>query len=71
MYILTGNGTLACFNKKNGKKKWEIDLIDKYNVDANGYSIAGSPVIEKDLLILNVNIYGMVLNKKQTREILC
>jgi len=65
VYALSKDGILLCLTAKNGKVQWQKDIVDEYNVEIPGYGIAGSPIIEGDLLILNANTSGITLDKKQ------
>ncbi len=64
VYTLGGKGILFCLTADNGKPVWQKDLVKELKADniLRGYS--GSPVIEGDLLILNVNTSGIALNKE-------
>jgi outer membrane protein assembly factor BamB len=64
VYALTPEGILLCLKTKNGKLRWKKDLVSKYDVTRPKYSFATSPVIEGDLIILNINLSGIALDKK-------
>jgi outer membrane protein assembly factor BamB len=64
VYALTVEGLLFCIKAKNGKVLWEKNLVMDYNTEEIPYGYSGSPVIEGDLIILNVNTAGIALNKK-------
>jgi len=62
LYTLGMQGHLFCFNAKNGSIKWQKNI--KTNLPSEHQSLTcASPVIDGDLLILNANESGMVLNK--------
>jgi outer membrane protein assembly factor BamB len=63
VYTLSQEGHLFCFNAKNGKIRWKKDLVSELDVVRPYYDFAGSPVIEGDLVILNLNLSGIALNK--------
>jgi outer membrane protein assembly factor BamB len=63
LYAVSSEGVLYCLKSKNGKVRWERDLISEYDVLVPHYGISGSPVIEDDLVILNLNLSGIALNK--------
>ena len=69
VYALSKDGILLCLTAKNGKVQWQKDIIEEYNVEIPGYGIAGSPIIEGDLLILNANTSGITLDKKTGNKI--
>jgi hypothetical protein len=56
-------------NAKNGKVRWEKDLVYEYDVEIPYYYFAASPVIEGDLIILTANTSGLVLNKKTGKKV--
>ncbi len=64
VYVLNKDVILLCLTAKNGKVQWQKDIVEEYGVEIPGYGIAGSPVIEGDLLILNANTSGIALDKK-------
>ena len=64
VYCLKGGGKLICLKAKNGKLRWKRDLVREFKTESIPYGYAGSPVIEGDLIILNVNTAGITLNKK-------
>jgi outer membrane protein assembly factor BamB len=61
---LSSNGRLICLKAKNGKIIWEKDLVGDYQVEKIDYGYSGSPVIEENQIILNINTSGIALNKK-------
>ena len=63
LYALSSEGVLFCLKSKNGKVLWERDLISEYDVVRPRYGFGGSPVIERNLVILNLNLSGIALNK--------
>jgi outer membrane protein assembly factor BamB len=64
IYVLNTEGTLVCLKAKNGKLRWKRDLVEEYTTEKIPYGYAGSPIIEGDLIILNVNTAGIALDKK-------
>ena len=69
VYALSKDGILLCLMAKNGKVRWYKNIVEEYNVEIPGYGIAGSLVIEGDLLILNANTSGIALDKKTGNKI--
>ncbi len=65
IYALNKKGILLCLKAKNGKVRWERDLVREFKTEKLPYGYAGSPVIEGDLIILNINTAGIALNKKR------
>ena len=64
VYVLSHKGILLCLNAKNGNVRWKKDIVNEFQVEEITCGYAGSPVIERNLLILNVNTSGMALTKK-------
>jgi outer membrane protein assembly factor BamB len=63
LYALTCEGSLVCFTTKRGSRVWARDLVAEFGAVKPYYGFAGSPVIEKDLVILTANSAGMALDK--------
>jgi len=63
VYALTTEGILLCLNSRNGRQRWQKDLVSEYGAVKPFYGFAGSPVVAGKFLILNVNTWGMALNK--------
>jgi len=64
VYVLSIDGILLCLETKNGKLRWQKDLVTEFDVTKPRYKFAGSPVIEGDLIILTANTSGLALDKK-------
>ena len=64
VYILSKKGILCRLNVTNGKARWKKDLVKDFQVKKIKFGFAGSVVVERDLLVLNANSAGIVLNKK-------
>jgi outer membrane protein assembly factor BamB len=69
IYTLSREGHLFCFDLYTGNVIWQKDLHEEFNASPPTWGFAGSPVIEDDLLILNVLNNGLALNK-QTGEVI-
>jgi len=63
LYVLSSKGILFRLKIKNGKLQWERDLVDEFEAPQARFGFATSPVIEEDLVILNVKTC-IALNKK-------
>jgi outer membrane protein assembly factor BamB len=63
VYTLSKRGHLFCFEAENGNVVWQKNLIDELGVKKPEWGFAGSPLVEKDLLILNVGEAGTAVNK--------
>jgi outer membrane protein assembly factor BamB len=64
LYTLSRIGMLHCFDASEGKIVWKVDLVRRYRVDIPTWGISGTPVVEDDLLVLNVLSSGMALDKR-------
>ena len=64
VYVLSKDGILLCFKAKNGKFRWQKDLVNDLKSPKPKYGFASSPVIEGDTVILNAKTSGIALNKK-------
>jgi len=69
VYTLSGTGILYCLKAKNGKVRWKKDLISEYDVVKPRYGFGGSPVIEGDLVILNLNLSGIAFEKNNGKKV--
>lgn len=64
VYSLSWEGHLFCFNAKDGRVIWKRHLADESLAMRPNWGFCSSPVIDGDLLILNVCKSGIALNKK-------
>jgi outer membrane protein assembly factor BamB len=63
IYALSEKGTLFCLKAKNGRVRWERDLVKEFQAEQIPSGYSGSPVVEGDLIVLNVNTAGLAINK--------
>ena len=63
VYTLSAEGHVHCLDARNGKVQWLTHIVEELNTVRPLYGFAASPVVEGNLLILNVNSYGIALNK--------
>jgi outer membrane protein assembly factor BamB len=54
VYTLGADGPLHCLDLKDGKKVWEKSLAKDYELRPSFFGIATSPLVEGDLLLVNV-----------------
>jgi outer membrane protein assembly factor BamB len=54
VYIFGAEGMLHCLRAEDGKEVWKFDTHAEYNVIQNFFGVGGTPVIEGDLLIVQV-----------------
>ncbi len=64
VYALSRNGILVCLKAKNGKIRWKKDIMEEFFTEKLHYGYAQSPVVDGDLLLLNINTAGIAVNKK-------
>jgi outer membrane protein assembly factor BamB len=58
VYTLGAEGTLHCLDLETGKKVWERSLNEDYQVRKGFFGVATSPLLEGDLLLINVGGKG-------------
>jgi outer membrane protein assembly factor BamB len=54
VYIFGAEGMLHCVRAEDGKQLWKVDTQAEFNVIQNFFGIGSTPVIEGDLLIVQV-----------------
>jgi outer membrane protein assembly factor BamB len=69
VYTLGEKGNLFCFNAKTGSVIWKKDVVSDFKAQPPSWNFASSPVIEGDVLFLNVCRYGIALNKENGKKI--
>jgi len=72
VYTLAADGRLHCLDLETGKKVWVRALNDEYGVAQGYFGVATSPLIEGDLIVLNVggkNAGIVALNKDTGKEV--
>jgi outer membrane protein assembly factor BamB len=63
VFTLSKRGHLFAFDVPSGKILWRKNLMQDLGVEKPRWGFAGSPVLEGDLLILNVGAAGTAMNK--------
>jgi outer membrane protein assembly factor BamB len=58
VYTLGAGGQLLCLDLKSGKPAWEKELLALYGVKKNFFGVGTTPLIEGDLLLVNVGGTG-------------
>jgi outer membrane protein assembly factor BamB len=58
VYTLGAEGKLHCLDLETGKKVWERSLNEEYQVRKGFFGVATSPLVEGDLLLINVGGKG-------------
>ena len=64
VYTLSHGGDLFCLGIKDGGVTWKKNIVSEFGVLLPTWNLAGSPVIQGDLLLLNAGEHGMALNRK-------
>jgi outer membrane protein assembly factor BamB len=57
-YTCGAQGMLHCFDLKTGHLYWRRNLAQEFDLDEGFFGFTPSPIIEKDLLILNLGARG-------------
>ncbi|MEM9016831.1 MAG: PQQ-binding-like beta-propeller repeat protein [Verrucomicrobiota bacterium] len=52
VYGLGPKGTLACFDVAEGKKVWDVNLVDEFDGKWGGWGYSESPLIDGDKLLI-------------------
>src|SRR6185369_6960254 len=63
LYTLSKRGHLFCFDAANGNVIWQKNLIEDLGVKKPEWGFAGSPLVEGNLLVLNVGETGTAVDK--------
>lgn len=63
VFVLSRSGRLACLDAATGSEKWAVDMTELTGAPVPGWGFGGSPVVYKDLLLLNVGDSGAAVKK--------
>jgi outer membrane protein assembly factor BamB len=69
VYTLSKRGDLFCFEAADGKVVWQANFLEQLGVTKPRWGFAGSPLVEGNLLLLNVGSAGTALDKKTGKVI--
>jgi len=58
VFTFGAEGKLHCLNRKTGEKVWGRDLNSEYKVEQNFFGVGGAPLLEGDLLLINIGGEG-------------
>ena len=64
VYALSKEGIFLCLDARNGRLRWQKDMVSDHGAVRPVYGFAGSPVVRGNLLVLTANTAGMALDKK-------
>ncbi len=68
LYTVSREGHLHCLDAATGEVRWRVDLVADANAAVPTWGIASSPIVEGELLLVNVGRYGIAL-KRSSGEI--
>ncbi len=63
VYVVSRQAQVICLEAATGVCRWQRDLKADLGVSVPTWGIAGSPVLEGELLLVNVGARGVALNK--------
>ena len=69
LYTLSVDGKVFCFKAKNGKVRWETNMVEEHGVQTPFYGFAGSPIVDGEILLMTANSSGIALNKKTGKKL--
>jgi len=64
LYVINHLGSLLCLDAKSGKLLWETDLLKETRNDLENWPIPSSPIMVKNLIILNMGSSGVAVDKE-------
>jgi outer membrane protein assembly factor BamB len=54
VYVVGAEGMLHCLDVRDGSVIWKLDTVEKFNIVQNFFGVGSTPVIEGDLLIMQI-----------------
>lgn len=69
VFTLSRKGDLLCLNAENGKVIWTKNVAKELGAEIPTWGFAGSPLVQKNLLLLNVGSAGTALDKSNGKVI--
>jgi len=63
VYCISKEGELLCLDARKGKLRWRKNLVEEFHAECPNYFFATSAVVDGNLLVININEYGVVLEK--------
>ena len=69
VFTFSRKGDLFCFDAADGKVIWQKNIAKELGAEIPTWGFAGSPLVENDLLVLNVGGCGAALDKNSGKVI--
>ena len=69
VYSLSHAGDLFCLSAQDGKVIWKKNVVSELGASVPRWNLAGSPVIQGELLLVNAGESGMALNRKTGEKV--
>lgn len=69
IFAMDRKGGVNCLEAETGKKRWFVDVTDKFDATPPKYGFSGSPVVYGNQVILNACSYGIALDKHTGKKI--
>jgi outer membrane protein assembly factor BamB len=69
LYTFSREGVLYCLDPESGKAVWKIDVLAETGNKNIRWGLSCSPVIEGDLILLNVGPAGVAVDKKSGKRV--
>lgn len=63
IYTISRDGKVFCFDAAKGTVIWSTDVVKETGAEIPSWGFAGSPIVYKDLVLLNVGAAGLALDK--------
>jgi outer membrane protein assembly factor BamB len=64
IHALSAEGELFCLVARNGEQQWKKNLVEEFHGERPFHYFSTSPVVDGNLIIINVNKYGAAFDKK-------
>jgi len=52
VYIFGAEGMLHCLHRESGKRQWQVNTTEQFNVQQNFFGVGSSPIVHNQLLIV-------------------